>query len=258
MARRRLANSIVVAAAMVAVLVVPAAAEPARGHLGMSLADVSGGAGARVDRLAADSPAARAGFREGDVVLSYDGEKVRSAAQLARLVRETVPGRKVAVEVQRGGSRTTLTAEVAGREDKLSEWGREIRDELRDLPIPSREQWEGWMEELEGFTGGKARPARLGLRYQEVSGQLARFFRLERERGVLVTEVAEGSPAAKAGLRAGDVLLRAAGADILDGGDLRRALSEARTAADLPIRVWRDGKGLDLTLHLFAENEHPL
>jgi membrane-associated protease RseP (regulator of RpoE activity) len=65
-------------------------------------------AGAVVEEIDRDGPAAKAGFRAGDIVLTFDGEKIRSARHLARLIEETPDGREVAASVVRGGDQVTL------------------------------------------------------------------------------------------------------------------------------------------------------
>jgi len=65
-------------------------------------------AGAVVDDVYAGSPAEKAGFKSGDVVVTFDGEKVRSARHLTRLVQETPEGREVTAVVVRSGERIDL------------------------------------------------------------------------------------------------------------------------------------------------------
>ena len=84
------------------------------GRLGVSIEDPAGDArGASVRSVEADSPAEKAGLKEGDVIVRFDGEAVRSAAQLGRLVAETPAGRSVAIEVTRGGATQKLSATLA-------------------------------------------------------------------------------------------------------------------------------------------------
>lgn len=83
-------------------------------QLGIRVSDSTNGV--RVDDVNTGSPAEKAGIREGDVVVEFDGERVRSAMQLTRLVRETPNGRSVAVAVMRDGKRQALQATPQSRE----------------------------------------------------------------------------------------------------------------------------------------------
>jgi len=213
--------------------------------------------GARVERVEPGSPAEKAGLAAGDVVLRFDGERVRSAAQLARLVRETPAGRSVALEVWRDAAPRQLTAELAerGRRERVDAGDEAF--ELRvpppgDLPEAPRFSWRGFGHGLHGFEGLELRgggPRRLGIAFQEIEGQLARYFKLEGS-GLLVTDVDEGSPAAKAGLRAGDVLLSFDGKKLEGGSDLRDASRQAEAGRPLLLEVLREGRKLQLTVTL--------
>lgn len=213
--------------------------------------------GARVERVEPGSPAEKAGLAAGDVLLRFDGERVRSAAQLARLVRETPAGRRVALEVWREGAARQLTAELSQPGARQRADAEDEAFELRvpapgDLPEVPRFSWRGFGHGLRGFEGlerPSGGPRRLGIAFQEIDGQLARYFELEGS-GLLVTEVDPGSPAAQAGLRAGDVLLSFDARKLDDGRDLREAVLQAEPGQALLMDVLRDGKKLQLTVTL--------
>src|SRR5262245_36871541 len=79
-------------------------------RIGVSVKDAEDAkSGVTVESVTADSPAAKAGLKEGDVITEFDGEKVRSVLQFSRLVRETAPKRSVTVAYTRGGQRQTAT-----------------------------------------------------------------------------------------------------------------------------------------------------
>jgi serine protease Do len=184
--------------------------------------------GARVRKVEEDSPAAAAGLQEDDVILGFQGEPVHSAAQLSRLVRETPGGRKVVLEVSRGGSMQKLTATL--REGRAAVLPGDFNFDF-DVPLPAIDvrppraprpprppaEGEGWFRDFGDLWGG--RRGRLGLRYQELTDQLARYFKVEG--GVLVTSVNDGSPAAQAGVKAGDVIVRANEKTVRSSDDLR-------------------------------------
>jgi serine protease Do len=204
---------------------------------------------ARIERVSPDSPAAKAGFKEGDVVVRWGGVPVASARQLARVVAEAAPGRQVKVDVRRGSEPMTLQV-VVGEKDCRDEGPRERAerfhglDPLPDLAARLPEVTKDFRELLEG-----PGPRRVGIRYQPIDGQLARYFRVEREHALLVTHVDEGSPAEKAGLKAGDVVLGIDGKDLRDAGDLRRRVASADDGS-VRLQVQRDGKPIEITVTL--------
>lgn len=217
--------------------------------------------GARVQAVTKGSAAEKAGLRENDVILAYQGEKVWSAAQLRRLVRETPPGRTVSLEVSRGGALQRLSAtveETKGDEMALGD------DALHfDVPMPAmppippmppvdRLLEDGGRGRRFLFRERVERPGRLGLTYQEVSGQLARYFKVD-DGALLVTEVDADGPAAHAGLRAGDVIVRIAGKAVDDPDALLRALDDVPSGGDVTVTVQRDGRPVELKVTPRAE-----
>lgn len=195
--------------------------------------------GVRIGDVVEGSPAAKAGLREGDIVVEFDGERVRSARQFARLVEESVPGRPVRLAIRRDGQQQTL--EVTP-EDRALGWGidgdrieREIERGLRGIEPRLREfriDPPGWEWDMPGTRRG-----RLGVQVETLSPQLAEYFGA-KDGGVLVSGVTSGSPAEKAGLRAGDVITSIDGDRVRDYGDLVRAL-RGKTG-EITIGILRD------------------
>jgi serine protease Do len=89
-------------------------------------------------------------------------------------------------------------------------------------------------------------PRKLGVEYLELGEQLAAYFKLPGTSGVLVASVDPDGPAAKAGIKAGDVILKLDGATIAGGSDLREAVSRAEGGQEVAITVQRDGRTLDV------------
>ena len=235
------------------------------GKLGVRLEDVdkddmarlklSAERGAIVKSVQSDTPAEKAGLQEGDVILRYEGEAVLSAAQLARLVRETPSGRTVSIEVSRGGATQKVSATLAEGRDRLHVGDFDI--DIPEIPVPpvppmppiSPEvfRWDGRGRSFHFDARG---PRKLGIEYQELSPQLAEYFKVEK--GVLVTSVDENGPAAKAGLKAGDVIVKFDGEAIADADDLRDQVRKAESGKDVALTVQRDGRPVDLTVKLSA------
>jgi serine protease Do len=242
------------------------------GKLGVRLEDVdkedvarlklSAERGAIVKSVSPETAAEKAGIKDGDVIVRYEGETVQSAAQLARLVRETPAGRTVAIEVSRNGAVQKLSATLA-----------EGRDRVRvgdfgdfDIEIPHIESFNmpaippvppvPPVADMFRYDGkgpsflfrGPGGPRRLGIEYQELSDQLARYFKVDK--GVLVTSVDEDGPAGKGGLKAGDVIVKFDGQAIEDAEDLRDQVRKAEGGRDVAVTVQRDGRSVDLKVKL--------
>jgi len=92
-------------------------------------------------------------------------------------------------------------------------------------------------------TEGRVTRGRLGVGIQDVSSQLAESFKLKDPRGALVTSVEPDSPADKAGLAPGDVILRFGGKDLAQAADLPRLVAQAKPGTEVEVEVWRDGEG---------------
>jgi serine protease Do len=216
------------------------------GQLGIRVSDTANGV--RVDDVDAGSPAEKAGIREGDVVVEFDGERVRSAMQLTRLVRETPDGRSVPVAVMREGKRQALQATPeAGRAfafdpDSLRELERGLRDLPREYrvvpPIFRYEQPRRF--EARPFTGSRGR---LGVTAQSLTPDLEEYFGATNG-GALVSSVPQDSAAARAGVRPGDVITSINGRQINDAGDLTRELRDL--TGEVTIVLLRDRKELTL------------
>lgn len=227
--------------------------------------------GARITGLREESPAAEAGFQEGDVVVRFAGEDVRSVAHLVRLVRETPPGREVAVRVLRDGDARELSVEVGERPgrrfrvrgvpDRL-EMDEERMKRLHERMERVRERVEKMGDSVEGVAPRIRRmmahasgPPRLGVRMQPLTDQLAEHFGVGDRGGVLVASVREGSAAAEAGLEAGDVLVRFGDRDVENPGNLAEAVREAG-AGPVSVTLVRDGAERTLTVDLPEREEH--
>lgn len=228
--------------------------------------------GAIIDEVRSETPAAKAGLRAGDVVIAFDGERVRSASQLRRLVDETPTGRRVPLSVMRDGSglalvvvpeSSSLSADPAtaklfhglatkmfdGRSwkgDDRAALQQDLLSKLRDRKFErfSAPAFESEFGMDEGNVVGLTTRPRLGVTAEGVSDQLATYFGVTS--GVLVQHVAEDSAAAKAGMKAGDVITAVNGTSIKDAADLRRVVAEAGEGQELTLSVTRERKTMTL------------
>ena len=189
-------------------------------------ADGEAGPGAAVQSVLADSPADAAGFGPGDRVVEFDGERIRSARQLARVVRETPAGRPVAAVVLRAGEQLELEVTPEERSSAM----RTIRRHMPPIELSH-------IADLSRLAFNPRYP-RLGVEVSDLTPQLAEYFGVEQ--GVLVTAVEADSPADAAGLRAGDVVLAIDGAAVSDWRTLRRRVTEIDPPAAFTVEIMRD------------------
>lgn len=213
------------------------------GSIGVQVKDAGKG-GAAVEDVLEESPAARAGLKAGDIVVEFDGERVRSARQFARLVDETPESRTVKVVVTRSGAKQTMeVTPVARRGERawLGDLGPRMRDGmergLREFAPGRRLDFDAPVGP--GIVPGPERP-RLGVGVEPLGEQLAAYFGAKE--GVLVASVDDGSPAAKAGLKAGDVITAVNGAPVADPGDLTSEVRKARPGSTLSLEIVREKK----------------
>lgn len=223
--------------------------------------------GALVRSVEEGSPAQKGGLEADDVIVRFQGESVHTGRQLARLVREQPAGRTVAIEVVRGGASQRMQATLEERKGAQREWRFEMpdlgwlgldRDILPDLPkppLPPEAPKAPRAPLMENFFWGAGGPRRLGIEYQEIGDQLAKYFKLAGDTGVLVSRVDEDGPAGKAGIKAGDVVLKIEGRSVRDGGDLRDELRKAEPGSEVSLTVQRDGKPVDLKVKLAGSAE---
>lgn len=214
--------------------------------LGVELADVTsakvqelklpGEYGAIVTRVMENSPAAKAGLKVNDVIVSFAGMRVWSVSQLRQLVQETPPGREAGLQIIRNGHRLDLKATLARRDARAF--------------FPHFNPPEVHFPRSFNFHFNFA-PARLGIRGEDLTPQLASYFGVKQGKGVLVAEVDSGSPAAKAGLKAGDCITKAGSKEIASVSDLRRALDTASSGQQpVTLQVVRDRHEETLTVKL--------
>jgi serine protease Do len=231
-------------------------------QIGVTVSDPEGQAasGVRIDSVDEASPAAKAGLREGDLVVTFDGERVRSARQLTRLVQETPDGRQVAMTISRGGASqtVTITPEASSAAWNFRVNGPAIRDEversLRGLRIPELRgpMFDFRFDDMPGVSPRR----RLGVQVDALSDQLAEYFGVKGG-GVLVSRVEPGSAGEKAGLKAGDVITAVNGTAVRDAGELVEELQEASGTAGVKIDVSRDKQARTLTATLEAPAAPP-
>jgi serine protease Do len=228
-------------------------------YLGVDIADITSdrlGAlklkeekGVEVTMVDQDAPAGKAGVKDHDVILSMNGTAVESKSQLQRMIHETPPGRVVTLGLSRDGQPMTIKVQLA---DRRKEWPHVARSkddfhfEMPEIPpIPPVPDFD--VPNINVVVVHSS--MRSGLMVENLTQQLGEFFGAKNGQGVLVRSVEKGSRADKAGLRAGDVIIRVADEPIHDGSDFTHAL-HGHNSGPVSISVIRDRKEQTFTLTL--------
>ena len=200
--------------------------------------------GVGVTQVVPGSAAEKAGLRKDDVILRIDGENVTSVRKLNRLVSEIAPDHSVRITISRGGAEQELTATMGKRKSSSM---------VRDFVAPHARIWrEGQLfspgdlldnDKLFNKNGDLtfmlSNSRRIGVSTMQLTKQLADYFGIAGGRGVLVTAVTEDGPAAKAGVKAGDVITAIDGEEIDSPGDVSRVIS-GKKEGDVTLTVIRN------------------
>jgi serine protease Do len=221
---------------------------PNGSYLGVRLADIdddrartlklSEERGVEVTSVEEDSPAAKAGMKSGDVLLNYNGENILGAQQLIRLVRETPQGRRVKIQFWRDGKIQTTVVTTGAPKLGFQMPPNFVRLNPRDmtfLRMDTPAMLMAWNNSL------------LGIECESLHSQLARYFGVKQ--GVLVRSVTKGSPAEKAGIKAGDVFTAVGDRNIADAHDMTSyERSGHEPGKPISVSLVRDHKAMTVTV----------
>lgn len=211
--------------------------------------------GVAVDKVLKDSPAEKAGLQNGDVIVRFDGETVSSVRKLTRLIGEVSPDHKAKVTVLRNGNERDIEVTVGKREMNFDagvfRGGNFPQVEIAPImprgmrvpnaplaptsplaPLPQ-------FGENGTFIWRGASARQIGVSINPLSKQLADYFGIADGKGLLVREVRPDSPAAKAGIKAGDVIVEIDGKQTENSGDLIEAVN-AKKEGTVSVTIVRD------------------
>jgi len=208
--------------------------------------------GVVVARVTEDSPAAKAGLKEKDVITEVNSQKVEGAAQFRRIIHEIPAGRTVQLTVWRDGRSLTLSATLGKAEERHNTWTGASPEafafHMPNFQMPDMPSMD-LGSEMAMLPGGRPR---LGIDAEDIGGQLGSFFGAPDGEGILVRSVNSGSAAEKAGLKAGDVITSFNGERVRSLGDLRQRLAAQNEAKTAKIGVLRNKSEVTLSVELPA------
>ena len=176
--------------------------------------------GALVSDVVSGGPAEKAGIKRGDVILQFDGKPIRSSRDLPFVVASTPIGKTVTVEVMRESQRMNLQVKTE-----------ELKEEAE--AAPSQEA-----------------PPKLGIQVQEITPEMAKNYGLSRTSGVIVVQVAPGSPAEEAGLAPGDIIVEIDKKPVGNLETLNRLLAGVKQGDTILFLIDRGGTTIFVTLNV--------
>lgn len=230
---------------------------PTGSYLGVRLSDIDADRarmlklgdprGVEVIRVEADSPAERAGLKPGDVLLAYNGENILGAQQLGRLVAETPQGRRIKLQYWRDGQ--TETTSVTTGAPPARGFGFPTGDV--DFPRFNFPDMHALVFPVPLVVW---KDPTLGIECEQINSQLGQYFGVKE--GALVRSVEKGSPADKAGVKAGDVITSLGERTVANPRDLTSyARADHQPSGNIPVDIIRDHKSIKLTITVPANRE---
>jgi serine protease Do len=174
----------------------------------------SGSEGALVGHVDPKGPAAKAGIKQGDIIVSLNGEKIKNINQLRNYAATLKPGSKAPVEVIRNGQRTTLSLQVA------------------ELPANVKKS---------GADSTAEKTSQLGMYLEQLTPEIAEKLGSERTEGVVVAKVQPGSLAARGGILQRDIIISINGKEISSASEVKEMITDEALSAGIRFVVETQG-----------------
>src|SRR5215475_4388204 len=198
--------------------------------------------GVVLGKIVPESPAAKAGLKENDVVTEINGQRVEGTEQFRRMIREIPSGRTAQLTVWRDGHSQNVNVTVGKSDTRHAQTM--VSPGTFAFHVPEMPQLKGLMD-IAPFGMGRTR---LGIDAEDLEGDFGRYFGAPEGEGVLVRGVFGDMPAAKAGLQVGDVITSVDGDRIRSVGELREKLVEKKSEKSIKLGVIRNKAPLTLSI----------
>ncbi|MBE0644791.1 MAG: PDZ domain-containing protein [Bacteroidetes bacterium] len=205
--------------------------------------------GVFVEDVVDDSPAEKAGIKEGDQLLAFNNVALGEASDLTDALKKLKEGDKATVTVMRDGKKMDMDVVLGAGKDRKVMISKSIRTPR--APRAPRAPMAGLAPMLSWVTEGGS--GSYGMKIETLDKQLGEYFGAPEGQGVLVKSVKKDSDAEKAGFKAGDVIMRAGKKTVEDVGDFRSVLGAFDAGEKIPVKILRKGK--DMTIELTAKEE---
>lgn len=195
--------------------------------------------GVVVTNVVSDSPADAAGLKAGDIILSFDGADLTTAAQLADMVAKHESGDKVNLKILHKGNEKDVVATIGPREESDP-----ARVFIGGMGHPNS------VAKSFIFDHSSVQDTYIGVNLESLGDQLGEYFGVKDGKGALVTEVIKDSPAEKAGLKAGDVIVSIDGKDVDGPSDIRKAVGDKEKGDKITLNVLRERKETEMAVQV--------
>lgn len=222
-----------------------------RGWLGVSFVVTETGE-VEIVEVAEESPADDAGLQKGDIILQVAGEEVVGREMLIREIRMRKPGDTVEMVVEREGHEEKIDVELGeySQQNIMQEFEMKFpelffspKDSPQTFRIPAP-------SEREGFITVFGNQKYIGVYIQQLNPELAEFFGVDDETGLLINKIEEDSPAEKAGLKVGDVIVRADGKVLISANRFTRLIQSQEEGDKVKLEIIRDKKARTLEVEV--------
>ncbi|MBA7671212.1 hypothetical protein ES703_79365 [subsurface metagenome] len=225
-----------------------------RGWLGVSIEENEEGK-VGIIAIEKESPAELAKLKEGDIVLKIEREEVASTKMLAKEIRKRKPGKTITLKIERNGKEIDVKVKLGEYSEKYVRIELESKfprlffapkppkppvvpklPELRKLPKPPEPP------EPKIFSWGLEHRKYIGIYLEEINRELSEYFGVKKGRGLLVAKITKDSPAEKAGLKVGDVIIKADGIRTERARDLTRVIQDKEKGERIKLELLRNKK----------------
>lgn len=190
--------------------------------------DLNTDKGVLINGVIDDSPAEKAGLKEGDVIVAFDKDQIDDIDDLREVMQDKIPGDNVNVVVFRDKDKEKFAVELAEPQEKSYNYSTVIGK-------PKGKTF----DKSYNYYMKKSDQGYLGIFMQDLNDQLSEYF--EVSDGVLISKVEEDSPAEEAGLKAGDVIVSVNGDEVNSSGDVSKIISGHEKGDKIDIGVVRKG-----------------
>jgi serine protease Do len=212
--------------------------------------------GALLGRIVPDSPAAKASLKENDVVLEINGQRIEGAEQFRRMIHEIPAGRTANLTVWRDGRSQSIKVTVGKPESSnMKVFAGGPKSFSFAMPtMPAMPDLSG-LDHLRTFAIVSPGRPLLGIDAENLEGEFGHYFGAPDGEGVLVRGVFANSPAAKAGLKVGDVITSLNGERIGNASELREKLMTRHEEKSIQLGILRNKSELKLSVELPQQKE---